>query len=70
MKRVVGEGEEVEAEPGIFHQGDLVEVMGGKLTGLKGRLVEKQGKKQMIIELENVGYTLRMNIDISLLRKI
>lgn len=70
LRRVVGDGEEVEAEVGVYHEGDLVEVVGGKLTGLKGRLVEKQGKKQMLIELENVGYTLRMNIDVSLLRKV
>ncbi|MCB0517444.1 MAG: UpxY family transcription antiterminator [Lewinellaceae bacterium] len=71
LKRVVGDGEfEIEAEPGVFHEGDEVEIIGGKLTGIKGRLVEKQGKKQMVIELENVGYSLRMNVDISLLRKI
>jgi transcription antitermination factor NusG len=70
LKRVVGEGEGVEAEPGKFKEGDEVEVMGGRLTGLKGRLVERQGKKQMVVELENVGYSLRMNIDVSLLRKI
>ena len=70
LKRVVGEGEDVQAEAGIFNEGDLVEVIGGKLTGLKGRMVEKQGKKQMVIELENVGYSLRMNIDVSLLRKL
>jgi transcription antitermination factor NusG len=70
LKRVVGDGEGVEAEPGIFHEGDEVEVIGGKLTGLRGRLVERHGKKQMVVELENVGYTLRMNIDASLLRRI
>ena len=70
LKRVVGDGEDVEAEPGLLHEGDAVEVIGGKLTGLKGRLVEKQGKKQMIVELENLGYTLRLNIDVSLLQKV
>ncbi len=70
LKLVVGEGENVEAQMGIFNEGDEVEVVGGKLTGLKGKLIEKQGKKQMVVELENVGYSLIMNIDISLLRKV
>ncbi len=70
LKRVVGDGEEVEAEPGLFHEGDMVEVIGGKLTGIKGRLVEKQGKKHMVVELESIGYSLRMSIDISLLQKV
>jgi len=70
LKRVVGEGVEVEAEPGLFKEGDEVEVIGGKLTGLRGRLVEKQGKKHMVVELETVGYSLKMDIDVSLLRRV
>ena len=70
LKLVVGEGENVEAHLGQFIEGDTVEVVGGKLTGIRGRLVEKQGKKQMVVELESVGYSLKMNIDISLLRKV
>jgi transcription antitermination factor NusG len=70
LRRVVGEQIEVEAEPGLIREGDLVEVIGGKLTGLRGRLVEKQGKKHMVVELETVGYSLKMNIDAALLRKL
>lgn len=70
LKRIVGEGEDVVAEPGRFNEGDEVEVIGGKLTGLKGRMVERQGKKHLVVELESIGYTLRMTVDIALLRKI
>ncbi len=70
LRRVVGEAVEVEAEAGLLRQGDLVEVVGGKLTGLQGRLVEQQGKKQMVVELENVGYSLKISIDTNLLRRI
>lgn len=70
LKRIVGEGEDVVAEPGRFKQGDEVEVIGGKLTGLKGRMVERQGKKHLVVELESIGYSLRMTVDIALLRKI
>ena len=70
MKLVVGEGDNVEASIGRFEEGDVVEVVGGKLTGIRGHLIEKQGKKHMVVELENVGYSLKMNIDVSLLRKV
>lgn len=70
LKLVVGEGENVEAQMGAFNEGDEVEVVGGKLTGIRGKLIEKQGKKQMVVELNTVGYSLKMNIDINLLRKV
>lgn len=70
LKLVVGEGENVEAQMGSFVEGDEVEVVGGKLTGIRGKLIEKQGKKQMVVELDTVGYSLKMNIDIALLRKV
>jgi len=70
MRRVVGEVKEVEAEMGVMKEGDLVEIIGGRLTGIKGRLVERQGKKKMVVALENIGYSLSMTIDASLLRKV
>ncbi len=70
LKLVVGEGENVEAQLGRFEEGDKVEIIGGRLTGLKGKLIEIQGKKQMVVELDNVGFSLKMNIDISLLRRV
>ena len=70
MKRVVGEGVEVSIEPTAMQEGDEVEITSGNLTGLKGKLVSIGGKKQMVIELNQMGYSLRMNIDASLLRKL
>lgn len=70
IRRVTGEGEEVVAEPGTFQEGDMVEIIGGKLTGIKGRLVEKHGKKQVVVELESIGFSLRMTVDIALLQHL
>lgn len=71
IKRVVGEGVEVEIDQNNKHrEGDSVEVVRGNLTGLRGKLVSIQGKKQMVIELDNMGYSLRMEVEPSLLRKI
>lgn len=70
MKRVVGEGVDVTIEPTAMQEGDEVEITSGNLTGLKGKLVSVEGKKQMIVELEQMGYSLRMTVDASLLRKV
>ncbi len=70
MRRVVGEVRDVEAQAGLIQEGDLVEIIGGKLTGIKGRLVEKKGKKQMVISLETIGYSLTMTIDAAMIRKV
>ncbi|MDF1868647.1 MAG: UpxY family transcription antiterminator [Saprospiraceae bacterium] len=71
IKRVVGEGIEVEIEQGNrYKEGDEVEIVAGNLLGLKGRLISINGKKQMLVELENMGYSLRMEVEPSLLKKL
>lgn len=70
MKQVVGEGIEVTIEPRGIETGDEVEIVSGNLTGLKGKLISVEGKNQMVIELEQMGYSLRMKIEPSLLRKL
>lgn len=70
MKQIVGEGIPLVAEPKGLHRGDNVEIIGGNLTGLKGILVENHGDKEVIIDLESMGYSLRMTLDTKLLRKL
>ena len=71
IQRVVGENIEVEMEPcRHMRKGDQVEIIGGQLTGLKGTLVNLDGKKHFVIELENLGYAMRMQVDPQYLRKI
>jgi len=69
MKQILGEGIEVNAQKTIFHQGDEVEIVSGNLTGIKGKLVSIEGKKQVLVDLNFLGYTLQMTIDPSLLRR-
>lgn len=69
MKRVVGEGMELEVEPSSYQIGDEVEIIGGNLTGIKGWLVETKTGKNFVIELDNLGYSLRMAVDPAMLRK-
>jgi transcription antitermination factor NusG len=71
MRRLLGEGVELTVEPTIAYQkGDLVEVTAGSLLGLRGTLVNIQGKDKMLVDLINSGYTLQISIDKALLHKI
>lgn len=69
MKRVVGGGMEIDVKEGSYQLGDEVEIIGGNLTGLKGWLVSAENEKNLVIELENLGYSLRMTVDPALLTK-
>jgi transcription antitermination factor NusG len=68
LKRVVGEGLEVEAEPLQLTEGDAVEIIGGQLTGLKGVLIDKQNERNLLIELNHIGYALRLSVPSEYLR--
>lgn len=70
MRQVVGEGIAIQVEEGSFANGDLVEVIGGQLTGLKGTLIEQRNDKNFVVELQNLGYSLFMQIDPKYLRRI
>ena len=70
MKRVLGEGIEVNAEKREFYEGDTVEVVSGNLHGLRGKLCSIKGKKLFLVDLDYLGYTLQMTIDPILLKII
>jgi transcriptional antiterminator RfaH len=50
--------------------GDEVEVIAGGLMGMRGRLVKVQGKDRVLVEIDNSGYVLQMNIDTQFLKKL
>ncbi len=70
LRRIIGEGIEVEAEPGKFATGDEVEIISGHLTGLRGTLMERRSEKNFVVELENLGYSLKMQLDPALLQRV
>jgi len=70
LRQIIGEGIPVTAEKMGLQKGDAVEIIGGTLLGLKGTLVEEHGEKEMVIDLETMGYSLRMQVDTKLLRKV
>ncbi len=70
LRRIAGEGIEVVADPAQYCEGDRVEIIGGNLTGLQGRLVAIDGSRVFVVELEHIGYSLRMHVPAHLLRKV
>lgn len=63
IRRVLGEEGSLEVESQTFEEGDLVEVIKGNLHGLKGKLLQKKGKKIFLVELEKVGYQIKLEIN-------
>jgi transcriptional antiterminator RfaH len=70
LQRIVGEIEMVQAEPLSLNAGDRVEIISGNLTGLEGTLTKQNGKHEFVVELDSLGYQLRMVVDKQALRKV
>ena len=66
--------DDMEADISVGHHkydiGDMVEINHGPLCGLKGSLVEIEGKKDVVVELKNIGLSLRISVRKEYLRKI
>lgn len=70
LKMIVGEIESVEAGDISYEKGDEVEIIGGNLTGIRGKLIRSEGKNSFVVELVTIGLQLAMTIDKSNLRVI
>ena len=71
IRRVVGEElEGLQVEPRSYRVGDTVEIIGGDLTGLRGRLIDKDGSKLFLVALERTGLDLQWRVDPKFLRRV
>lgn len=70
IKRLLGENIDVTANEDHFQKGDMVEVIAGPLLGLKGYLLNIQGKERVVVELINSGFSLQIDIEHHLLKRI
>jgi transcription antitermination factor NusG len=74
LRQVCGEfeGEILAEELGTtpLHPGDDVELIYGQLSGLKGRLEERHGKREFVVSLRHIGYRLRIVADRHMLRRV
>lgn len=69
LRRICQEVEEIELQEVEFSRYKPVEVVGGNLTGIQGKLIDARGKN-FLVELEHVGIGLQMEIDRTLLRPL
>lgn len=74
MKRILEDPdidvEVLRGEDTCFEVGDRVEIISGRLAGLQGRLLEKNGKQSFLVELAGMGQSLNLTIGGELLRKV
>lgn len=68
MRRVVGEVDDVVIQEFEYSIGEEVQVIGGELTGLTGKLIS-YGKHNVLIELSTIGLGLQVNVDAKYLMK-
>ena len=70
IKRILKMENLIEVEQHKFQVGEAVEIIAGSLLGMKGKLLEIQGKNKVLIELVHLGYTLKMDLPKSILKRI
>ena len=69
LKRIVGESNNIELSTEL-EEGSWVEVISGNLTGLKGLLLSKETNNNFLIELDSIGFSLKVNINPIYLRSL
>lgn len=70
LQRIVGEGIDLEITPKSYQVGDEVEIVSGSLAGVKGILLDKDKQRNFLIELKSIGYSLRIQVEPALLKKV
>jgi transcriptional antiterminator RfaH len=70
IQRIIGSELLIDVEEGTFESGDEVEIIAGNLAGMKGELIELQGKNKVLIELSHLGYTLKIELPAAYLRRL
>lgn len=70
LRQVVGDDQEIDISQEKVSVGQQAEIVGGRLTGLKGKVVQTHGEKNFIIELSALNYNLHMQVPKKYLRPV
>jgi len=70
IRNILGENIPVRVRENGFVEGDTVIITRGNLIGIKGKLLEKRSKGNVLVELDHVGFTLQLTMDVSMLERI
>lgn len=64
LRRICNEGVNVDfGNETHVEVGQEVEIVSGNLTGIKGKIIQNCGPKQVLIELTSIGLSLRIHIN-------
>ncbi len=69
LKKITTTETDLELTSSELQPGDPVEIIAGKLIGITGELIEYKGNKKVIIKIDQIGYSLILNIPTMYLRK-
>ena len=70
VRRILGEYKNIDVQTLEFEEGEDIEIIAGKLTGMKGKLIQKKGKKQVLVELQNIGVGLYLTVELGMIQKL
>ena len=69
IRRLLADADDLEISAETFAPGDPIEIIGGKLMGLTGELVESKGSKKVVIRIDQLERSLLVNISSKYLRR-
>ena len=70
LKRILGEGFEVEALHEHVEVGQKVRVAVGQLMGMEGELVEHRGGQKVLVRIENIPFSLMVSLPLEFVEKV
>ncbi len=71
MKRVTGEEMEWSIQDQVkLVDGDPIEIIGGTLVGVRGTMLYKHNKSEVVVELAHIGKQLLLTVDKKYIRKL
>ncbi|MBS4014508.1 MAG: UpxY family transcription antiterminator [Bacteroidetes bacterium] len=70
LKAIISENIEAEATTEFIPEGKKVEILYGSLKGLTGELISYRGKKKILIRLEIINTSVKLNIPANFVKEI
>ena len=70
LRRIVGESNDIALAGMPMKMGSRVEIIGGRLTGIKGRIIEEKSKHLLLVEMETLGWTIQLEVSPNHIRPI
>ena len=67
LKLLIASPYELEVTETDLQPGECITIKGGPLKGLKGEIISYRSQKQLAVRLENLGYSIIVNVSTSLI---